>query len=723
MTAFFGRRVGPFGLFSAVAVVALLLPPYPQGSGHLLVTAAVLAVALALAFRAPADSGWQIAPPLLVLVAIAVLRDASGAADSGLGPLVALPIFWVALFRNRIELFLVALGTFLVFTVPLVVVGSPDYPASDWRRALLWTLIAALVGPVVQSVVRSLHAGEDAQTKLAAELDSVLDAATEHAIISTTVDGTISTFNRGAERMLGYAADDVVGKETPLLIHDPAEITLFAAAHGHVPGYGSLVAAARSQEHETREWTYLAKDGTRIPVRLVVSASRAPDGQLLGFTWVGTDITAEQTALHEVQVMEQRWRALLDHLPDRAVLTVDNDMRYGVALGSGLLKQGGKGLQHQTLYETSSPENVARLEPLYRAALAGNEGSIEILTTHTGRMSEVVAVPLPFLDGNLEALVVARDITDVRQREEQLADVIDRFASLFDEAPFGIIVCDLEGITQSINEAACLMVGRSKAEMMGVPAALVGGDPDRHERFVESIRRSPGGRVSSQSQVVHKDGHLIDIAFEAILLRQGDTPREILINAVDISERRRFEEQLTHLAQHDPLTGLANRRRFDEELERHLGLCERYSPRGAVIMLDLDGLKHVNDTLGHQAGDELIVSVADILIGRMRKSDVVARLGGDEFAILLADANRIAAELVAADIVHLVRERVAFVDGTRPQELTASVGVVLVERTDLTPSDLLTVADLTMYDAKNAGRNQYALRSTGRDPSPDPALS
>ena len=280
----------------------------------------------------------------------------------------------------------------------------------------------------------------------------------------------------------------------------------------------------------------------------------------------------------------------------------------------------------------------------------------------------------------------------------------ERLASLFEEAPFGVIVCAVDGRVTDVNPAACHLTGRIRDDLVRNYSFPFGADPAEVSRLVGEIVASPSGRVAAETRIQHRDGHWIDVAFEGIVMHdRNGAPEELLFNAIDVSERRRFEAQLAHLAEHDPLTGLANRRRFDQELERHLDLCERYGARGALLMMDLDHFKEVNDTLGHGAGDQLIVSVAELLRMRMRRSDLVARLGGDEFAILLPEADRASAENVARDIVALVAEKASFIDGSRPRRLTASIGVVLIERAGITASQLVSTADMTMYDAKEVG--------------------
>ncbi|HXA53989.1 MAG TPA: EAL domain-containing protein [Solirubrobacteraceae bacterium] len=178
--------------------------------------------------------------------------------------------------------------------------------------------------------------------------------------------------------------------------------------------------------------------------------------------------------------------------------------------------------------------------------------------------------------------------------------------------------------------------------------------------------------------------------------------------AEEAAARRRFESELRHMADHDPLTGLLNRRAYERSLEEHLARGERYGHAGAVMVLDIDGFKEVNDTLGHSAGDELIVRVAGALASRLRESDTLARLGGDEFAILAPTGERIEAENLAVSLLEVVRrERAPRGQGGRERPITASIGVAPLEDAEfLSAEEALINADLAMYDAKEAGRDR-----------------
>jgi diguanylate cyclase (GGDEF)-like protein len=191
----------------------------------------------------------------------------------------------------------------------------------------------------------------------------------------------------------------------------------------------------------------------------------------------------------------------------------------------------------------------------------------------------------------------------------------------------------------------------------------------------------------------------------------GDAIARALRHSV---ERRRSEERLQHMADHDPLTGLLNRRRLEEELERHASQVRRYGPEGALLVLDIDHFKYVNDALGHRAGDELISSVATVLRERLRGSDILTRLGGDEFALLLPKAGAREAQKVADDLLTAVRGHSVLVGDGQRRRVTASVGIALFEdEGGATGDDVLVRADLAMYDAKEAGRDGMAFASEG----------
>ncbi len=228
-------------------------------------------------------------------------------------------------------------------------------------------------------------------------------------------------------------------------------------------------------------------------------------------------------------------------------------------------------------------------------------------------------------------------------------------------------------------------------------------DPQAFRAKVRELYQSDREDLDS---LLFKDGRVFE-RYSRPLVRDGAVDGRVW-SFRDISERKRIEAQLVHVANHDPLTGLFNRRRFDEELDRHLSEAQRYGLRGALLFLDLDQFKDVNDSRGHRAGDDLLTSLALLLSQRLRDTDVVARLGGDEFAVLLPHADAEQANAVAKDLLEAIRSY-TFVVGGAPLGITVSLEIALFPEHGLNAGELLSRADMAMYRAKEEGRNRASV--------------
>jgi len=314
-----------------------------------------------------------------------------------------------------------------------------------------------------------------------------------------------------------------------------------------------------------------------------------------------------------------------------------------------------------------------------------------------------------------------QDITGARavQRDVEIAQ--ERFRRAFEDAPVAMAITDLEGHYLQVNDALCTMAGYSREQMLSttVRALTHPEDMDERNQMLSDLLAGASTGYHRECRMLCANGDAIWIDRYVTLIDGADgEPQQILGHIVDITERRRLEKELRHMADHDPLTGLLNRRGLDTELERHVAHVNRYGARGALLVLDLDHFKTVNDTLGHEAGDRLIVTVAHLLRSRLRQSDAIARLGGDEFAILLTDATEEEATHVAREVVHDVQDRAVVVSGRVSRHITASVGVTMFTKGLVNSEEALVNADLAMYDAKEAGRDRVAIHSTERHDEP-----
>ena len=267
-----------------------------------------------------------------------------------------------------------------------------------------------------------------------------------------------------------------------------------------------------------------------------------------------------------------------------------------------------------------------------------------------------------------------------------------------------------DGTITSWNRGAAHLYGYSADEAIGQPIALI--EPTHRAGEQQKILQTllSGESIDNfETEGVRKDGSQITVSLTVSPVT--DANGRIVSTAIiarDTTERVRYEERLRHMADHDQLTGLFNRRRFDEQLKRELARAGRYAAHSAVLSIDIDNFKGINDSAGHAAGDAILVQVARVLGHRFRSSDVVARLGGDEFAVLLSAVGVDEARAAAEDLLTEIRNSPATYGG-RPFRISASIGVTAFESDDATAGEVLVNADLAMYAAKTAGRDRVVV--------------
>ena len=430
----------------------------------------------------------------------------------------------------------------------------------------------------------------------------------------------------------------------------------------------------------------------------------------------GRDVTLKWLAERALAGSERRYRALVDGLPGTAVFLVDADLQLEFAAGQPLYDGGPipRDLLGEHVGGLLPAPDAEHLVDACQAALDGEERGLDIVSAEHGYALWLRTSPLRDEAGRSEAMLIVQDVRARVARRREIEEAQERFRRAFDDAPIGMAVCDLEGRFLEVNQALCTITLYETADLIGRTFSSI-THPDDLATDFGVIRAMLDGELGSsvdEKRYLRPDGSIVWVARSVTLVRDADgAPLHFLDQVQDITERRRFERELRHLADHDPLTGLLNRRRFEQVLDLHVADVARYGPRGALIVLDLDHFKYVNDALGHHAGDELILSVATILRDRLRESDTLARLGGDEFAVLLPHADSAAAQRVADALVRAVREEATVIAGDRPRRVTTSIGIAPFGAGGLSGEELLIEADLAMYEAKEAGRDRWALVS------------
>ena len=311
----------------------------------------------------------------------------------------------------------------------------------------------------------------------------------------------------------------------------------------------------------------------------------------------------------------------------------------------------------------------------------------------------------------LVAVVLRRQVV-ARTRTLQLAnEEIGRFKAIFDQSGFSAWIASLDGRLLYVNARCAALAGQAPAALVGQRYLTLYAEAqrDRAQAFWRSV--SDGRRVPEQELVqATADGREVPLLTSGLLLRDARGQAELLAcTALDISERKQAEERIHQLAFYDALTGLPNRRLLMDHLQHALAVSARHGSSGALLFIDLDHFKTINDTLGHDVGDQLLREVATRVRLGVRVGDTVARLGGDEFIVLIEDLGE-RPELAAAQAEGVGRKIMAalsrpYLIAGRELYSTPSIGVALFGPGRQPPDELLRQADLAMYQAKAAGRN------------------
>jgi diguanylate cyclase (GGDEF)-like protein/PAS domain S-box-containing protein len=317
--------------------------------------------------------------------------------------------------------------------------------------------------------------------------------------------------------------------------------------------------------------------------------------------------------------------------------------------------------------------------------------------------------PLP-VEAWASALGDGRLLYGVRALRESavLEEALRYFDVAFDRSPIGMAVFNTDGEYVRVNAALSELLGRPPEQLLGRRDQEL-THPDDRQADLDAAWEILEGRLDThqtEKRFLRPDGSVVWALANLTFLRdEAGRPLSWVGQFQDVTERHRQESELRHMADHDPLTGLLNRRSFGRALEQHLARVRRYGLQGAVLMIDLDGFKAVNDQHGHGTGDEVLIGAAERLRARLRTSDLLARLGGDEFAALLPAADRAEAEHVARIAVEVVRD----LSPAAGPPVTASVGAAVIADPELTPETLQREADRAMYAAKHAGRDRAVV--------------
>ncbi|HEY0061559.1 MAG TPA: PAS domain S-box protein [Telluria sp.] len=549
---------------------------------------------------------------------------------------------------------------------------------------------------------RAEHALQQKNELINAVLETI-----DVGVVACSAEGELTLFNRAAREFHGLAIESVNPDQWS------AHYSLFEA-DGKTELNAQNVPLFRALQGETIEDFEMVVAPAGMRRHLLLASGRALTGlagERLGAVVAMKDITELNESQRRLRQNEHRLRAITENLP-ALIGQVDKQGRF-VFLNSQAAHFYGRPLGQllgKPVSSAYSKNDFAKIAGHIERAMAGERVSFEEEIVVGGRRSYYSATYIPDLDaqGVVQGFyAMAFDITFRKNSELGQRESEERLRTITDNLPVLISYKDRDMRFQFANSLYHEWFGTAADSMIGRTALEIYGPQWHVERSAHFTRCLQGETVSFELPVVRGD---VARTVRTVLVphwRDGEVQGAYALST-DVTETRRHEAQLKQLADTDSLTGLPNRRSYEAALASAVGRAARAREPIALVYLDIDHFKTINDSLGHAAGDEVLKAFATRLRKAVRKSDAVCRLAGDEFTIVLEGVHSTAqCERVAAKVIAAMQPR--FMVGGQALHVTVSIGIAWDAGAVLDEMALGHWADAALYQAKDGGRNRYVL--------------
>ncbi len=520
----------------------------------------------------------------------------------------------------------------------------------------------------------------------------------DDAIISTDLDGTVTSWNRGAEQTYGYSAAEALGRHISFC-YPPERRTKVNAF---------LQRIANGEAIERFDTQRLKKDGTLIDVSLSVSAIEDETGKIVGVSGIARDVTARRRTARQLQLQS----AALEAAANGIVITDRQGTivwaNHSFTRMTGYSNQEIVGKNPRLLKSGEQPDSY--YAKLWSTISSGKVWQGEIVnrrkdgTTYTEEMTITPVTQETGSETDTYFIAIKQDITERKKAEEEL----QRLASIVEFSEDAIIGKNIDGVITSWNRGAEKIYGYTRDEVVGRDLSFL-LPPERQAEIQAIMERVLSGQSIEclETQRLTRTGSAIDVSLSVSPIKDasGHIAGASTI-ARDITQRKVAEKQVQFLAYYDALTGLPNRTLLQDRLAKALASARRQKNKVALLFLDLDRFKTINDSLGHSVGDLVLQQVAERLKKWGREQDTVARVGGDEFLIVLTAVKEPADAAVAAE--RLMDTMTAeFIAQGRSLSISCSIGIGIFPEHGTDGETLIKNADAAMYCAKENGRNNF----------------
>ena len=559
---------------------------------------------------------------------------------------------------------------------------------------------------IIGRVITEKVAADQQLRNSQARFSTIFHASPDAMMIVRQNDNLILDFNTGFTRLLGFTREDAIGQtEASLgLWRDETE-------REHI-----LEELQENRECIDRETLWTRKDGIEIYVEISLRYVEI-DGELCTLA-VGRDINDRRTAEMAVKESEEKFSRIFADSPEGIVI---------IRLGDGVVIDINDFFLNTSEFSRDEvvghpvddlPIFANRKELAESTQILMTEGSYQdyefaFMTKSQQTIPALVSATIVELGGEPCALCIAKDIRAQRRAEEQLRQSEERFRSAFENTPIGMMLVYTDGIIFQANNFAAELLAYDPNDLPGTHISRLVPSEERKslQDTLDQLTQRGDNVHRAERRLWCQNGLEIWTNFHVVLQCADDgSPLYFIVQIADITEMKHSQERMEQMAFYDTLTNLANRRLFSDRLEHAIQRSLRSGKSAALLYLDLDNFKRVNDTLGHEAGDELLREVANRLTRCVRRVDTVARPGGDEFTIPLYDINSPGdAGRVAEKILARSQEPITVLG--QPLVVTPSIGITILPQDSVEPNVLTKNADLAMYRAKELGRNTYQYYS------------